>query len=135
MKRGIPYYLLAIAAFAFGCGDDKSDSDGTNGGGDTGGDTMGTGDTSSAEDNCEKLCATEDSLNCPEADPVDCREDCNEFIEEAPASCQAEAEAYLACMAAATASDWECNDEGDADPKSDVCTTESDAYGACEESS
>jgi hypothetical protein len=99
-----------------------------------GGSGMGGSDTSSGnvtpEDVCERGCVKTESLNCP-MDPADCEAACLAEYLDYPAQCQGLVLAYGDCAADRPASDFLCDEEGEAAPRDGICETESLAAASC----
>jgi hypothetical protein len=88
------------------CGDD--DGEGPGGG--------------SVQTLCQRGCALEASLACPNDTPATCVAECEQAAADAPAACQTQASAAIECAANQPASDWECEADGTAGPREGVCS-------------
>lgn len=112
MNHSIAGYLVALGLlFTPACGDDDG------GGGE------------SIPVSCQKACATAASLSCPNEDVAACRSDCEQA--GALPMCQAEARAAVRCAAARPASDWECDEDGEAELKDGICEEEGEVLFSC----
>jgi hypothetical protein len=91
-------------------------------------------DGSSIEDSCKRGCAIAVTLKCPNDNAATCAADCKQGVDEsvmAKPACKDKLTAALDCLSDRPATDWVCDDDGEANPKDDVCVTEKEAAGAC----
>lgn len=117
MNRFTSIFGLALGlTLSFACGDD-------------GGDGEDVGSRESISTLCQRACATAASLSCPNQDDAACRNDCEQA--EAAQTCQVEARTAVECFAGRPASDWECDEDGEATLKDEVCAAEGNAALAC----
>jgi hypothetical protein len=78
-------------------------------------------------DPCETLCETYAEVGCDnEVSVSECSSQCEE-----PEECVAEYNGYLKCLSKTSASDYTCDDEGDAILEAEVCTVEALEFLAC----
>jgi hypothetical protein len=77
---------------------------------------------------CVEVCQLADSLGCP-AQPT-CLTSCEEMRVEA-SRCAGHVDAFLACLARRTPSDFECGDEGLPSIKEAICESEQASLAHC----
>jgi hypothetical protein len=93
--------------------------------------TGGNGSSSGTpEDVCERGCVKTESLNCPN-DPADCEAACLANYLDFPAECRALVLALGECAADRPASDFVCDEEGEAILRAGICGAESVAVASC----
>ena len=125
LSRLAAFAFLALAPLAVACSDDDGDSKGGSSS------TTFTAATSGA-DYCDKSCAYKAPIECPKsAKSATCVEDCKKsaaFID----ACLSQFNASAKCQSALTASDLQCNADGEIEAKdSTKCKAEEDAINAC----
>jgi hypothetical protein len=111
MKNGIlSGALMLVLAFGVGCGDDDDDSGGSG-------------------DICAKSCAAAQGANCPNQDESACKTECEAML--SMSTCQSENRALIQCSANKSASDFECDSDGEAALKAGVCDAQATAAATC----
>jgi hypothetical protein len=124
-------FLLTLTAIA-ACNDDGGSSSDAGSGGMAGMAGAGSGGQGAAGDAsnttpCPMVCAIAESLDCP--NETKCLVSCNGLYDAA--QCRSELRAFIDCSVERPASDWECNEEGEADLKAGICQAQLDAVETC----
>jgi len=84
----------------------------------------------SVEAACQKGCATTAPLKCPKENEAMCVSNCMAAANSVP-SCKAQGEALIICTGNRPASDFMCDEEGEASLKDGICDKEGQAFIAC----
>ncbi len=80
---------------------------------------------------CEHSCQIGANLSCDNDNPDTCVSDCVGESEAFEATCAPEIQALAECSLTTTASDYECDANGESNVKAGVCEEEFDAIIAC----
>jgi hypothetical protein len=143
----------ALVVFVAGCGSDDDDDGGGTGGTSSGGTSSGgtssggtssggtssggtsSGGTSSGGtggttggDDCQTICDTAATLDCPNDGTVAA---CVTECEAGLGTCETEYDALIACTAQQPASNFECDEDGESGLVETACTAETDAFFTC----
>jgi len=79
---------------------------------------------------CERACSRGAGLACPNDEPSTCASDC-EGADALPEACQSPARIALECAADRPASDWACDEDGEAALMTGICGEEGNALLVC----
>lgn len=112
-------FAIAFGALIFSssCGDDGDDGGGGGGG--------------SLQAICERGCATTATLQCPNDNASTCVSTCVDEANSMPEACRSVVLTIGECLSNRPASDWECDEFGEATPKDGVCVQEQLAALTC----
>jgi hypothetical protein len=79
---------------------------------------------------CERACSNGSTLACPNDGPSTCATTCEE-ADELPEACRSPARVALECAADRPASDWACDEDGEAALMTGICGEEGNALLVC----